>query len=326
VSRHVALLIAGIVVVTTACGTTQPASGRPATPASTAHDLDPLHPAPTPRVPATVTDATGEAVTVESAARIVPLWGSLAEIVFTLGLGDRVVGRDVAATFAEAQHLPLVTRAHDVSAEAVLSLRPTVVLAGTDTGPPEALEQIRRAGVPVVTVAEATSLDDIAPRIRLVADALGVRDAGEELVARTAIQLEDAAADAPDVAARPTVAFLYVRGQAGVSLLGGRGSGADAMVEAAGGTDAGSALGLGPFTPITSEALADAAPDVILMMTDGLRSVGGLDGALAVPGVAQTPAGRDRRIVTIDDELLYSFGPRTPAALRSLTEQLSTAR
>ena len=143
------------------------------------------------------------------------------------------------------------------------------------------------------------------------------------LVDRTADALADAAADA--AAARPTVAFLYLRGQAGVALLGGRGSGADSMIEAAGGTDAGAALGLGPFTPITSEALAEAAPDVILLMTDGLRSVGGVDGALAVPGVAQTPAGRDRRIVSIDDELLYSFGPRTPEALRTLTEQLSAA-
>jgi len=122
------------------------------------------------------------------------------------------------------------------------------------------------------------------------------------------------------------VAFLYLRGQAGVYLLGGRGSGADSMIAAAGATDAGTAIGLDrPFTPITSEALVDAAPDVILMTTTGLESVGGIDGLLQIPGIAETPAGRDRRIVTEEDGLLYSFGPRTPQALTDLIAELYAA-
>jgi iron complex transport system substrate-binding protein len=290
---------------------------------SARHDLDPIEPSPTPRLPSSVESADGRRVTVRDVARIVPLWGSLAEITFTRGLGDRVVGRDVTATFAEAAHLPLVTRAHDVSAEAVLSLRPTVVLATTDSGPPEALDQIRAAGIPVVVVAEATTLAQIGPRIRLVAAALGVPAAGDRLAARTQERL-DAQAE-PAAAHRPSVAFLYLRGQAGVALLGGEGSGADAMIDGAGGTDAGTALGLGPYTPITSESLVEAAPDVLLMMTDGLRSVGGRAGLLEVPGVAQTPAARHGRVVTIDDELLVSFGPRTPRALATLRRDLAAA-
>ena len=107
-----------------------------------------------------------------------------------------------------------------------------------------------------------------------------------------------------------------MRGQAGVYLIAGPGSGADSMIEAAGGIDAGTAIGLDhPFTPFTSESLVEAAPDVILMTTTGLESVGGIDGLLDIPGIAQTPAGEQRRIVTVEDGLLYSFGPRTPDAL-----------
>ena len=276
-----------------------------------------------PRLPVTVDSADGRAVTVEDASRIVPLTGSLAEIVFALGLGDRVVARDVSATFPEAGHLPLVTRAHDVSAESLLSQRPTVVLAQTDTGPPEALEQVRRAGVPVVVFELPASVDGVGDRIRAVAEALGVRDAGDRLAAEVRDEIAAAQEAIPPDAPAPRVAFLYMRGQAGVYLIGGKGSGADSMIAAAGGVDAGTASGLDdPFTPITTEALVGAAPDVILMTTTGLESVGGLDGLVAIPGIAQTPAGRDRRVVTLEDGLLYSFGSRTPEAIAALIDGL----
>ena len=94
--------------------------------------------------------------TVADVSRIVPLVGSISEVVFALGLGDNVVAHDISATFAEAAHLPLVTRAHDVSAESVLSLHPTLVLADPETGPPEALDHIRNVGIPVVVIEKAT--------------------------------------------------------------------------------------------------------------------------------------------------------------------------
>lgn len=277
-----------------------------------------------PSLPVTVESNDGRTVTVTDVSRIVPLQGNISEIVFDLGLGESVVARDISATFAEAADLPLVTRAHDVSAESVLSLRPTVVLVDEDTGPPEAIDHIRSVGIPVVEFPRPESLDDIAPRIRAVAAALGVPAAGEALVERTEADLESVAP--PAGAVGPVVAFLYVRGSAGVYLIAGPGSGVDAMVAAAGGTDAGTEMGLeNPFTPITSEALAKTAPDVILVTTSGLESVGGVDGLVQIPGVAQTPAGRAKRIVAMDDGLLFSFGSRTPDAVARLAADLRNA-
>ncbi len=286
--------------------------------------LVPLTPAPTPTLPVTVPSAEGAEVEVRDASRIVPLNGSLAEIVFSLGLGDAVVGRDATTTFADAADLPEVSTGHDVSAEGVLSLRPSVVLADTRTGPPESIDQIRSAGVPVVVFDEAWTLADVVPRILAVATALGVPDAGRALADRTTAEVA-AAADsvAVDASEGPLrVAFLYVRGSAGIYLLGGEGSGADAMLEALGAVDVGSEQGLGPFTPLTSEALIAAQPDVLLVMDEGLQSVGGVDGLVDLPGVAQTPAGRNRRVVAVDDGLLLNFGPRTGAALHVLADAL----
>lgn len=287
--------------------------------------LAPSPDAPEPRLPVTVRSAEGAQVTVTDASRIVPLSGSLAEVVFALGLGERVVARDVTATFPEIADRPVVTKGHDVSAESLLSLRPSVVLAQTDTGPAEALQQVRDAGVPVVVFAQPASVADIRGRVAAVAAALGVPEEGKRLAGEVDAAIEAARSRVPTGSQPPTVAFLYLRGQAGVSLIGGPGSGADSMIAAAGAIDAGTAIGLDrPFTPITSEALVAAAPDVILMTTTGLESVGGIDGLSAVPGVAQTPAGRDRRVVTVEDGRLYSFGPRTPEVIDELVGLIHT--
>ncbi|MGW4180964.1 heme/hemin ABC transporter substrate-binding protein [Streptomyces albidoflavus] len=325
-------LAAGLALALTACGGSAEGGGsgqKPqAAPAAEERTdrIEPLAgPAPEPKLPAKVASADGHTVTVEDTSRVVPLTGSLNEIVFTLGLGEQVVARDITATFEQAADLPVVTRAHDVSAESVLSLKPTVVLADTTTGPAEAISQIRDAGIPLVVLDPPKELDDIGPRIEAVAGALGVAEAGKALVERTEQRIDKARADVPDLPAadRPRVAFLYLRGSASVYLLGGRESGAGSLLEAAGALDAGKESGLRKdFTAITSEALAKAAPDAILVMAKGLKSVDGVDGLVKIPGVAETPAGMDRRVVSIDDGVLLNYGPRTDQVLADLVDQL----
>ncbi|MDG4764038.1 ABC transporter substrate-binding protein [Solwaraspora sp. WMMD406] len=332
------LIGAALLVGTAGCGNAAadgPVDGSvvacgPVTAVVTNTDVTPLDPAPTPTLPVTVTDAAGDQVTVTDASRILPvnLYGSIAEIVFSLGLGDRVVGRDTSTDFPAAAALPLVTPGgHDLSTEAIFALDPTVVLLDDSIGPPEVLDQLRAAGIPVVRVGDEQSLAAVPGHIRAVAAALGVVEAGERLVARVEDEIAAAREGVPgDDDARPLVAFLYLRGTAGVYLMGGKGAGSDAMIEAAGGRDAGTAIGLERFRPLTSEGLINAAPDVILVMTKGLESVGGVDGLLAMPGVAQTPAGQQRRIVDMDDTILLNFGTRTGHAVAALARAIHECR
>nr|WP_236070674.1 ABC transporter substrate-binding protein [Streptomyces polyasparticus] len=287
--------------------------------------VEPLSGTPKPALPVTVTSADGKKVTVKSADRIVPLTGAINEIVFTLGLGDNVVAKDITATFEQAGKLPTVTRGHDVSAESVLSLKPSVVIGDTTSGPAEAMQQIRDAGIPVVLLDTAKSLEDVSRRIGEVADVLGVQAAGEELVWRTEDRIAAVQKEIPQPkdGKKPRVAFLYLRGTAAVYLIGGAESGAGSLLNAAGAVDAGAESGLEKdFTAITPEALAKAQPDVILVMTKGLESVGGVDGLVKIPGVAETPAGMDRRVVHIPDGVLLNYGPRTDEVLKSLVDQL----
>lgn len=296
----------------------------PSTARLTDHDVHPIEGTTTPQLPVKVKSCDGKQVEVTDVSRIIPvdLYGTLAEIVFSLGLGDKVVGRDTSTGFPAAAKLPKVTpSAHDLNAEAILALDPTVVLTDKSIGPPEVLEQLRASGVPVVFFDDARTMDGMPSQIRAVAAALGVPAAGEKLIDRTESEIVTALSNANKTDKPLRMTFLYVRGSAGVYLMSGPGSGADAMIQAIGGIDTGTDIGLTKsFVPLTSEALIKAQPDVIIVMTEGLKSVKGVDGLVALPGIGQTPAGQKRRVIDMNDSDLLGFGPRTGATVEALAK------
>jgi len=294
-------------------------------------EIHPVEENPTPQLPATVTDVQGTTVTVSDTSRILALdmYGTTARIVYELGLGDSVVGRDRSSEFAEIVDKPLVTtNGHELSAEAILELAPTVIVTDTSLGPWDVVLQMRDAGVPVVVVDSERSVQGTADLIQQVADALGVSDVGTRLAERTTAAIEAKIAEIAQVAPqnpadRLRVTFLYLRGQAGVYYLFGGGSGADSLIEAVGAVDIAGEIGWDGMKPVTDEGLIKAAPDVVIVMTKGLESVGGVDGLLEqLPAVASTPAGKNRRVVDMDDTEVLAFGSQTPDVLDALAVAL----
>lgn len=283
---------------------------------SSAQDATPVSPSPT--LPATFTDSTGEAIEITDISRIVPLNGDIAEIVWTLGLGDNIVGVDATATYPESfEELPQIGFARQLSAEGILSLEPTLVIGDTTAGPVNVLDQIRSAGVTVVIIESYTDFEAPFEKITDVAAALGVVDAGEALKAKVRAEIDAAIALGESAETTPRVLFLYIRGTS-TQLIGGEGSGADALIELAGGVDAGTEAGVQGFMPITAESIVTAAPDVILVMTGGLESIGGVEGLLQIPGIAETPAGENGHIISFDDQYLLGLGPRIGSVLTDL--------
>lgn len=290
--------------------------------------IDPVATSPRPKLPVTVTDAGGTSVTITDVRRILALdvYGTLSQTVFELGLGDSVVGRDLSTQFPEATDLPLVTSAqgHDLIAEQILAVDPSVIITDTSLGPWDVILQMRDAGIPVVVVDSRRSLENLAALTLEVATALGVPAEGRALGSRIE---EQARAVAEQIAAvAPTaledklrMAFLYVRGQSGVYYMFGEGSGAEGLIDALGGYDVAGEIGWTGMKPVTDEALIAAQPDLILMMTAGLESVGGIDGLLdRIPAIANTPAGEHERVVDMVDTGILSYGPRTAEVLNAL--------
>lgn len=297
----------------------------------TTHTIRPVSNTPIPALPVTVTDNDGLSVTVTSADRIIAVdrSGTLAATVFALGLGDRVVARDATTDFPEAADLPLITQnGHELAAEAVIALAPTVIVTDRTVGSRDVLAQLREAGIPIVVVTDDRSVEDNGALIAQVATALGVPEAGQELTeqlsAETDVVIADIAELAPsDPAARPRILFLYLRGASSIYYIFGAESGADSLINSLGGVDVATEIGWQGMKPLTAEALVAASPDVLLVMTSGLESVGGVDGLLeAVPAIAATPAGVNRRIVDMAADAVLAFGPRTPEVLDSLARAL----
>ncbi len=284
----------------------------------------PITAMPKSKLPVTVESADKKTVTITDTSRIIVLNDAIAEIVISLGFLKNIIGRDATTTLEILKPIAKVSSGHDVSAESVLALSPTLVIGDTRSGPPEAIQQLRGAGLPILLAPEVWQLSEIAPRIMLIAKALGVVESGDKLLNETQSKIDEALAQATAKKINPRVAFLYVRGTASVFLLGGEGSGADEMIAAAGGIDVGTSMGLSTFTPLTTEAIVKANPDIIIVLSLGLKSVGGIDGLLALPGIAQTPATKTRAVISIDDDLLFSFGPRTGSLIVSLAQSFDT--
>ncbi len=289
---------------------------------------------PAQTLPATVVshDPGGDRdVTVRDTSRVLALdlAGSLAATVWGLGLGDTLVGRDMTTTFPGTEQLPVVTSgAHSLNAEGVLALRPTLVLTDGSIGPRDVLQQLRDSGVTVVFLENEPSFEGAAQLARDTGAALGVPEVGEQLAARVAAEVDDVRAQIDAIApadpdAKLRIVFLYLRGGSGIYYLFGEESGADHLIEALGARDVAAESGWQGMKPMTDEALVEADPDVVLVMTDGLASAGGVDGLLeAKPALALTTAGQHRRIVDMDDGEVLSFGPRSARVLDALARVL----
>lgn len=270
--------------------------------------------------------ADGVETTITDTSRIVSLNGDLTEIIFELGLGDNVVGVDVTTTYPpEAAALndqgQTVGFAQDLTAEAVLRFEPTLVLGDTQVAPPEALEQLRGAGVPVVILETQTTLEGVETKINQVAEILDVPEEGTALAASVVGEIEAARQLAAGEDSNPQVAFVYVRGPQVVFLFGA-GMPTQAMIEGAGAVDAGAASGVFGPAPLTPEALVAAAPDVIVLPEAGLEALGGIEAFLGLPGVADTPAAQNEAFLSYDEAYFFNLGPRVGQALDEFVRDL----
>ncbi len=258
------------------------------------------------------------APTAFSAQRVVVLANGVAEIIQALNGQSIMVGRDISSTEDSLSDIPIVTSGHQVLPEKIIALKPDLVIVDASTGPKAAIESIKAAGITVTETPESWSLEDLPIKVRAVGRAIGAVQQAEQLVQELNQSLKVSA-----LKNSPRVAFLYLRGTSSIYLIGGAGSGADSLFEAIGAIDVGAQALDRPFNTLTAESLAALNPDVIVVMSKGLESVGGVEGLLKLPGVAQTTAGKKSAIIDVDDSLLLSFGPRTPSLIEALAVAFS---
>jgi len=254
------------------------------------------------------------------ARRVVTLGGTVTEIAYALGQGHRLVGDDLSSLYPEAAtKLPRVGYYRAVPVEGVLALKPDLVLASDQSGPPAALARLRETGVRVETISDQPTVQSLDDRIRQVARALGVPERGEQLAGSVDAALRDARA-LPDSHARA----VLIMNRTGTPLGAGGGTAASLVLELAGLVNV--LADQQGYKPLSAEALGALAPQVIVVPRLSLEAAGGLDKLRASPGVAATPAAARQCIVAMDDLLVLGTGPRLPQAIRTLKETDCVAR
>lgn len=245
--------------------------------------------------------------------RIVAVGAGIAETIYALRAEARLVGVDSSSNYPDAAtRLPQVGYRKAIAVEGVLALRPSLVIATDDSGPPQALDQLKAAGVTVLILKDESSIIGAKQKILSVAKALSLDSRGTDLVRGIDRDLATARVYYTRIRTRPKVMFLYSSTQ-GALTVSGSGTSADAMIALAGGVNAVTAYS--GYKPINAESVAAANPAVIALLERGLSAVGGLEGLLKAPGIAATDAGKARRVVAFDGTYLLGFSPRVGKAV-----------
>ncbi len=250
--------------------------------------------------------------------RLVVLGGELSETVVALGFEHNLVAVDTTSVWpARLQSLPSVGYLRQLNTEGVLALKPTLILASHEAGPPEVLEQWRKLGIKVHQIETGPEIATATTAIREVGKLLDESEKAAELVA----DIKGDLARLRSLPQPPRILFLLSKTGNQV-LVAGTDTKAHTVITAAGGHNLGAAFS--GYKPMTPEAIVKLAPDFVLLPSHSLQSFGGRDQLLNEPAIRMTPAGRHDRVVVMDSQVLLSLGPRLGEGVRELNRHFSS--
>ncbi|QSI29990.1 ABC transporter substrate-binding protein [Variovorax sp. RKNM96] len=255
--------------------------------------------------------------------RLVTVSGAITEVVYILGAEGQLVGTDTTSLYpAAARGTPKVGYMRQLSAEGLLSLKPDAIIATNESGPTVVLDQIRTAGVKVEIIEADHTWGEVQRKVQAVGRAAAKEAQARELQGR--LDAEWAQVQQRVGAAKgrkPKV--LFVLSHSASPQVSGEKTAAHSVIGYAGGVNA--LGGFHGYRPMTAEAMASAAPDIILTSTQSIEAHGGIDRFWERPELALTPAYKKRALITQDALLLLGFGPRLPAAIGELHDKFQAA-
>lgn len=250
---------------------------------------------------------------------IVALGGGITEILYALGCGERIVGVDLTSTYpSAAREKPNVGYYRRLSAEGVLGLAPSLVVAADGAGPRETVDVLQAASVRFLALKEVRRPADVIGRIRAVADAVGEGVSGRALADAVAADLATLAEDLRRIERRRRALILLGPARGGPMTAGGSDSTGELALELVGAENA--AVAMSGWKPLSDEAAFGFAPEaVVVMVTGALVSAASV---AETPALAHSPAARENRIVVADALGLVGFGPRVAHVAREVARRI----
>lgn len=265
--------------------------------------------------------------TEKKAWRIVSLNGTITELLYEFQLEDHIVGVDVTSTYpTEAKLITNLGHSSQLNTEAILALKPDLILMDEKMIGNKALSGLESSEIKIQAIKIPQTLEgslEVAKQLEKVLGKTLETKALETKIAKNKEKLERLLISTEE---QPRVLFIYARG-AQAMMVAGKNTFAEAAIRLAGGNPI--VQEFEAFKPLTPEALLQYQPEVILMFDSGLASLSdqandqsGIEQLLGIPGVLQTPAGQNRRIISMEGLYLSGFGPRSSDAILELATGL----
>jgi ABC-type hemin transport system, periplasmic component len=249
--------------------------------------------------------------------RIVIAGGSLTEIVFALGEGDKVVGVDKTSTYPQSvTTLPQIGYWKLLNIEGILSLNPTLFITLSDAEPDNIISQVTQAKVDVLSLKRVPgTLELLYENIEKIANKLQKPDQGQQLINHIKDNLSQIQQKIDMQPNKAKVLFLMSMG--GTNSVAGKNTTADALITIAGGENLAKH---NSYKSYTAESIIAMNPDVIILNSHSIQQLGGSDKIDTIPGITETAAFKNHRIITIDDGYLFGIGPRVDEVAKILCD------
>ncbi|CPR19433.1 hemin ABC transporter substrate-binding protein [Brenneria goodwinii] len=249
-----------------------------------------------------------------AAERIVSIGGDVTEIIYALGAEKDLVARDSTSLHPDAAtKLPDVGYMRQLNTEGILAMRPSLVIASELSQPSLVLQQVADSGAKVINIPAKPVPETVPQKISVIAQALDKEAEGKKLAETYQQQLASVAGTPLPVKA------LFILSHGGMTAMAaGKNTPADTIIRNVGLTNAMQAIER--YQPLSQEGVVASAPDLILISTQGLKSLGGEEQIWKLPGLALTPAGKNHRLLIVDDMAMLGFTLETPALMATIRQ------
>jgi iron complex transport system substrate-binding protein len=256
-----------------------------------------------------------------TAERVVCVSKQINEFMYDIGAESVIVARDLTSVYPPAiTRLPSVGYHRALSAEGIISMKPTLLLTDGNLGPDAVVQQVKKVGIPVLIMQPGSTPDSAEMLMSRLGQRFHHEQQADSIIAGWKLAMDSVRADSARWAApgthRPRVLIIHFGQIANNYLAVERGGAADVMLHWAGAENAIDSVG--GMARLTPELIAKAAPDIIIATDVGFDRYGSAQKFATIPGVSLTPAGKALRIYRIQEEEIMYFSPRTPASVRKL--------
>lgn len=269
----------------------------------------------------TFTDGLGREVTLEGPAqRIVTLAPSLTELLFAVGAGDQIVGRDDFSDFpAEAADITSIGSTYGaLNTEAILALEPDLVLAA-EVNTPEQVKALEDLGVTVYYLKNPITFDELYDQVRWAGAITGHEEEANALAESLSARVDAVAEAVSTLEEKPTVFYEIDGTDTSKPWTTGPGTFMDTMITMAGGINIGGVLSE-PYAQMSVEEIVLQDPDFIIL-GDTLFGVT-IESIAERAGWADLTAVQENKIFAFDDNLASRPGPRLVDGLEELLKIL----